>query len=289
MKNAIHLRITVGTLCLALVSACGLASAKPTAEQVTLMTTPGGVEFGMWGGPDDHDTAAPTLIVLTGSIMDSFPRAYFLRAGNLLGPRGFRCVAIDLPDHGKQATPGNSGVPAWAKRAEAGDDFVAEFNARMKDVVDFLIDHGLTDPEKIVASGTSRGGFMAIHYTVFDPRVRGCVAYAPATDLRVIDKYFAGVKDAPLLAELDVNRLVPELVGRPMLIFVGDRDDGVGTDTAIGFARKLSTAALKADVPSEMDLHVLSEPRGHSLPADLEIPAARWIYKLIEGKELTDL
>jgi len=264
------------------------AFAKPTAEEVRILTTPGGVEYGTWGGAEGRPS--PTLIVLTGNLMDSFTKGNFLRAGNVLGPRGYLCVSVDLPDHGKLASKEYRGVPGWAKRLGEGDGgFVAESNARLKQVVDHLIAEGRTDPDKLVVSGTSRGGFLALHYAASDPRVDAVVAYAPAIDLSKVTKYFAEVREAPATRAVNVMNLVPQLVGRPVLIFMGDRDAAVDTDTAIAFTRALSAAALKAEAPSQVELHVVSEPRGHALPGDLAIPAARWIYRRMEGKELTNL
>lgn len=270
------------------IAASAVASEPSEGHELAVSATPGGVEFAMWGGPENQ--AAPKLVIMPGKGLDQLSDPSVLKAGVLLVPRGYRCVGIDLPDHGKQASREVTGVHAWAQRCIEGDNFVAEFNERMKQVVDHLIAEGLTDPERIVAAGTSRGGFLAIHYAAFDPRVAGVVAYAPATDLSVVHKYFDVARDAPMVDQLSVFHQAPNLVGRPMLIFVGDRDDGVATDTAIRFARELSAAAVEADVPSGVELHVISEPRGHALSSKrVTLPAARWIYRLIDRKELIDL
>lgn len=258
-------------------------AARPTADDVKIMSTPDGVEYGMWGGTSDKPS--PTIILLSGTLVDSFTRLNFLRAGELLVPHGYRCVSIDLPNHGTQAKPGYSGLVGWGKRAAAGDDFVAEFNGRMKQVIDHLIDQGLTDPEKIVATGTSRGGFLAVRYMAFDARVKCAVGYAPVTDLRRL-KEFEVARSVSAVDAMSLEAYVPQLVGRPILMMIGDRDERVGTDAAYHFARKLSESAVAADVPSQVELHILSEPRGHSLPAGVEVPAARWIYRMLEDKQL---
>ncbi|MGB7160334.1 MAG: alpha/beta fold hydrolase [Tepidisphaeraceae bacterium] len=267
-----------------LLAAChSVVVAAPKAEDVKLMKTDDGVEFGVWGGTPDKPS--PTLILLSGHIVDSFTKSNFLRAGEILVPQGYLCVSIDLPSHGAQAKKGFSGLVGWGKRAAAGEDFVAEFNERMKKVIDHLIEQKMTDPDKIVATGTSRGGFLAVRYAAFDKRVKAAVAYAPVTDLRKL-KEFDVAKDVTSVDAMSLDAQIPELVGKPVLIFIGDRDDRVDTDSAIGFARKLSAAAVKAEVPSQVELHVLSEPRGHSLPPGVEVPAARWIYRVLEGKDL---
>jgi dienelactone hydrolase len=257
--------------------------AKVKPDDIRRMTTPDGVEFGVWG--KKSNTPASTLVVLSGTMVDTFTKGSFLKAGEILGPRGYLCVSIDLPNHGSQVKEGYSGVTGWAKRASEGDDFVADFNHRMSKVLDYLVAKGMTDPAKIAVTGTSRGGFLAMHYLAFDPRVKCAVAYAPATDLTKV-KYFDFAKDAPMVKQLGVGQLVPKLAGKPLLLFVGDRDTGVDTESVIRLARDLSTAAMKADVPSLVELHVVSEPRGHALPTTINLPAAMWIYRTLEGSEL---
>lgn len=256
-------------------------AAAPKAEDVKMMKTSDGVEFGVWGGTPDKPS--PTLILLSGLIPDSFTKLNFLRAGEILGPKGYLCVSIELPCHGSFAKKGYSNLTGWGKRAAEGDDFVAEFNERMKKVIDYLIEQKMTDPDKIVATGTSRGGFLAVRYAAFDPRVKATVAYAPVTDLRKL-KEFEVAKDVASVDAMSLEAHVEELVGKPLLIFIGDRDERVGTDSAIAFARKLSAAAEEANVPSNVELHVKSEPRGHSLPPGVENFAAEWIVKVLEAK-----
>lgn len=251
--------------------------AKP-ASVATMRKTPDGVEFGLFGKPPS--APAPLLIILSGNIEDSFAKANFLKAGKQLVPKGYLGVSIDLPCHGTLAQKGLSGLVGWGKRAAAGDDVAVEFNARMSKVVDYLVAEKLADPKRIVATGTSRGGYLAIRYAAHDPRVRCAVAYAPVADLRKLTEY-AVAAGTPAVDKMSLPAFVPQLVGRPIWIAIGDRDDRVGTDSVIAFARQLSAAALEKKVPSEVSLHVLSEPRGHSLPAGMDVMSAEWIDKVI--------
>jgi dienelactone hydrolase len=274
------------TLVLALLSVASVtaeASAGPKAEDIALYSTADGVEFGLWG--PSASKPAPTLIVLSGAIADSLTKPSFLHAGELLAREGYLCVSIDLPCHGKFERPDSKGLTGWAKRAAAGDDFVAEFNRRLSSVVDHLIAQGLTDPNKIVVTGTSRGGHLAVRYAAHDKRMKCVVAYAPVADLRELSE-FRLMKNsvAPELVSLEAH--VAPLIGRPVFVVIGDRDDRVNTDSVIQFARRLSAAARAADVPSNVALHVLSEPRGHSVPHGTDRAAAQWIYKTLEGREL---
>lgn len=251
-------------------------AAKPSGA--TPRKTPDGVEFGLLGKMPAEP--APLLIILSGNIEDSFAKPNFLKAGRQLLPKGYLAVSIDLPCHGAQAEKGFSGLVGWGKRAAKGDDVAVEFNARMSKVVDFLVAEKLADPKRIAVIGTSRGGYLAIRYAAHDPRVRCAVAYAPVADLRKLTEY-AVAAGTPAVDQMSLGAFIPKLVGRPLWIAIGDRDDRVGTDSVIAFARQLAAAAVEKKVPSEVALHVLSEPRGHSLPAGTDVMSAEWIEKVI--------
>lgn len=258
-------------------------AAEERKETVTHETTPGGVEFGIRGTPTTKP--APTLIVLSGTIDDALLNPAFTQAGKFLAPQGYLLVSIDLPCHGEPLKEGFSGLVGWAERAKTGDDFAQEFNKRMSEVLDQLTAEGLTDPERIAACGTSRGGFLAIRFMAHDKRVKCAAGFSPVTDLRRLSE-FGIAASVPFVAEMSLEGHVEELKGKPVFIVIGDRDERVGTDSAIQFARKLSAAALKADIPSEVALHVLSQPEGHTTPEGGDLIGARWIYKILEGSDL---
>lgn len=273
-------------LCFAAVAIAQEATDKPdptTKPVAKLATTPDGVEYGTFG--DAPTKPAPAMIILSGNIEDSLAKPNFLKAGKYLAPRGFLCISIDIPNHGKLAEKGYSGLVGWGKRAAEGKDFVVDSNERLKKVIDYLIAEKQIDPAKIVVTGVSRGGFLALRYAAFDKRVKAAVSYAGVTDLRKL-KEFEVAANVKSVDDMSLEAHVDALVGRPVLLMIGDRDDRVGTDSAIAFMRKLAAAAQKANVPSEAELRVVSEPRGHSLPPGHELEAARWIYRVVEGREL---
>lgn len=240
--------------------------------------TPGGVEFGI--GDDAPTGPAPTLVSLGSTIEDAFTPA-FAQAATFLGPAGYRHVSIDLPDHGRLASPERpDGLAGWARRVAEGHDFVAEFNARLSEVVDFLIAERLTDRDRIAVCGTSRGGFLALRYAAHDARVACVVGYAPVTDLRELSEFAQVPADA---GPLSLDAHLAGLAGRPVFVVIGDRDERVGTDAAIRFARRLSDEAARAGTVSNVALHVLSEPRGHTTPAGGARLAARWIHRVLGG------
>ena len=248
------------------------AAAEPSFK---VEKTPEGIEFGLWG---NHDAKkAPTLFVLSGDFRETLSSGYFRQCGNDLVKLGYRCVSIDLPAHGALAKdPGKSGLTGWRRLAERGTDFVGENNRRLAIVLDHLISTGRTDPKQVAICGTSRGGFLAMHFAAFDDRVGAVAAFAPVTDLLML-REFGGAEENEIVNQYRFTELANRLAGRPVWIVIGDQDQRVGTDAAIAAARAITRASLERNVTSRVTLHVLPEPRGHTTPKGSVALAATWI------------
>ena len=241
-------------------------------------TTPGGVPFGLWGTVPDEP--GPTLINLSLTIADAFSPS-FLEAAAILAepPANYLCVSIDPPCHGSWLYDGiRPGLRGWAELAVAERDFVADFNGRMFEVIEHLIDEQLTDPNRIAVAGTSRGGFLALRYAAFDPRVRCGVGYAPVTDLRQLVEFDVAAS-VPFVDELSLASHLDPLVGRPVFIVIGDRDARVGTDSAVAVARELSKRAAGSPPPDVVNpsFEALDDdgwPSGWTLDPVPKVPTA---------------
>lgn len=273
LTSSVH--VVVALVVLSLLSAT--VAADPIGKSVIQKTTPDGVEFGVWG--DLARKPAPTLFILASTIDDTLGSAYFRQCGNELAELGYVLVSIDLPCHGTQAIEGQpAGLGGWSHRVGNDEDIVAEANARLSNVLDDLIKTGLTDPARVAAAGTSRGGFLAIHFAAHDPRVKAVAGFAPVTSLAAL-REFSARQDHPLVTKLSLINQAERLAGRPVWIITGDRDERVGTHHAIELAGKLSSIAKERDIPSNVELHVMSEPRGHTTPRGASSMAAAWIHR----------
>ena len=249
-------------------------SAKPSSlkrnENVQKLTTNDGVEFGIWGRIDGRKQ--PTLIVLASTVKETLSDPYFRQCGNQLADKsGWLCVSIDLPCHGTRHRENEpAGLTGWRSRVDNGENFVKPFNRRLTSALDYLIKNGYTDPTRIAACGTSRGGFLAVHFAAADHRVACVAAFAPVTELAKL-REFKGAEKNALATQLSLVNFAAKLTKRSVWIVIGDQDQRVSTNSAIDFARRLTAAKCI------VELHVMPEPRGHTTPKGSAEMAARWI------------
>lgn len=248
------------------------------ASKIHALETPDGIRFALLG--EKPEAPAPTLLVLALDAEQTLMNPVYRRCGNQLAPQGFLCFSVDLPCHGSQCRadePG--GLPGWRKRIDSGDNPMIELSVRLKKVLDYLIDNHYTDPQRVVACGTSRGGFAALHFAAADPRVRCVAAYSPVTDLRALQE-FQGVQ-SELEQQLRLTNQVAKLVDRDVWIMIGDCDNRVDTDRAIEFARHLSAEAARQKIPGRVELHVCPSS-GHHTPVEAEEQSAAWMTRQLK-------
>lgn len=242
------------------------------AKELKIMQTPSGIRFGMIGakGP----APAPTLFNFATMIEPTLTSQDYCRVASLLAERGYVCVSLDLPCH-----PG-AGLEGWAQEIGKGNALIPGFVSKVSEVLDYLVKEGYSDPERVAVSGTSRGGFIAMHVAAADPRVKCAVGFWPVTDLADLTE-FAELKDATLVRSLALVNLADKLAGRSVWVNIGNNDQRVNTDSAIAFTRKVVAATLaKRDPastePVDVELHVTRWP-GHGVGPGAHDDAAAWI------------
>jgi pimeloyl-ACP methyl ester carboxylesterase len=219
---------------------------------------------------------APTLLLLAMAGADTLCTEPYCRVGRLLHAQGWNVVSLDLPCHGADRRAGEpTELAGWAARVKAGEDIVAAFQKRVNDVVGHLVTTGVTDPARIAAAGTSRGGFMAFHAAAGNPLIRAVAAFSPVTDLVALSE-FAGQENNPLATRLALVNAAEALAGRAVWITIGNADERVGTDKAVTFAEALKNAALAQKLTPRVTLRVLPTP-GHSSLPEWHDDAALWL------------
>ena len=86
------------------------------------------------------------------------------------------------------------------------------------------------------------------------------------------------------MQRLALERHVDALAGRALWLVIGDRDARVSTDSAIHFARRVTAVSLEKKLPALVEFHVISEPKGHTVPAGWPERAADWFRRQLPEK-----
>ena len=266
---------------LALTGSLLLPTAVPAADavKINIQRLPDGLRFGLIG--ERPSQPAPTLFVLQGDLDVARSQAIYTEVARLMARHGFISVMIDAPAHGEDRREGEPAeLAGWAARVERGENFIAPFNARASAVLDYLVKERYTDPTRVAACGTSRGGFLAFHFAAAEPRIRFIGGIAALTDLTAL-KEFSVVTKRDQAEALSLSTLAPRLAGRPAWVCIGNNDARIDTDRVIAFTRalvKATTQVQKPDAAVPVEV-VINASAGHRSSArDHELLAA-WLLQ----------
>lgn len=255
----------------------GVAADLPADDvvaAVTILRTPKGVRFGVQG--EKGKSPSPTLFVFASRIEDSLGNDTYNKVGRLVAKQGVISVSLDVPCHGEDTKVGEpAGLSGWRARIEKGEDWVGDFAAKVKDVLDHLIDQGYTEPKRVAVCGTSRGGFIALHMAASESRFRCAAAFAPVTNLLALSEFNGMANPAPASALSIINRS-DQLSGRPIWVCIGNNDQRVSTDDLIAFTRKVAAVSIAQKKPANVELHVMPS-LGHTIHPTAHDEAAAWI------------
>ena len=257
--------------------ASAISTAKADeAPTVRIMRTPSGVRFGLLG--EKGPAPAPTLFVFGSSLENSLRDKHLIEVGHLLARQGFLSVSLDMPCHGQDVSAGEpAGLTGWRVRLEKGKKLISDFVRDASAVLDYLIHEGYTDPERVAVCGTSRGGFIALHFAAVEPRVHSVAAFAPVTDLLALSE-FDGMDHHSATNALSVIHQAGKLAGRPLWLCIGNLDVRVGTDDSIALTRKIVEESQRQNKPAPVELHVM-HTIGHRIHDTAHAEAATWFLK----------
>jgi dienelactone hydrolase len=246
------------------------------SEDTKLKTlkTQSGIQFGLLG--EKASSPSPTLVVIATDFKNSLESDDYNKAGQILGEQGWISIALDAPCHGADHRTGEpDGLNGWRSRLEQGDNFVAEFNKKVSEVLDYAVHERYTDPQKIAVAGTSRGGFMGLNLMAAEPRIQCAVAFAPVAELPMLTE-FKGLENHPLTKSIALPSLAGKLTGRPIWICIGNNDQRVGTDSVIAFTRKVVAVSFAQKKPAPIEIHVM-QTEGHAIHKTAHDEAAAWL------------
>ncbi|MFN7921230.1 MAG: prolyl oligopeptidase family serine peptidase [Bryobacteraceae bacterium] len=249
---------------------CSLCQAQPKLQ---VERTSNGIRFGYLGAKPA--APRPTVLFLGSAVEDGLTQPHFLQGAETLGGEVLS-VTLDLPGHGESRQAGEpAGLDAWRHRLDRNLALTSDLTARARELLDHLIANRFTDPARIAAFGTSRGGFMAFHLAAVDPRVRLVAAFAPVTNLLVL-REFHEMKEPERARAIAANTLAGSICDRGVWMIIGSTDDRVGTDDAIAFSQRFIESARAHGLRPNLELHV-ERTEGHRVPDGSYRRAAQWL------------
>jgi len=271
--------------CMALLPNSIRAADQTPLPTVQLLKTDDGVAFALLG--EKPKAPAPTLFVFGADMRGSLLGEDVNHLGRLLIPHGYVCVSLDLPCHGSDVRDGEKAgdLTGWKDRIVNGENIAAAFTKQFSSVLDHLIQDGITDPQQVAVSGTSRGGFIALHCAAADARVKQVIAFAPVTALSALAEFKDAETHADVLA-LSPIHVADKLVGKQLWIVMGNDDGRVGTADCLALALEViqKSKGKFNPIPVEMRLVSAIGHRLHAVPTaqygQLCAPheeAARWL------------
>ena len=254
----------------------GMLAAAAASADVQVLQTTDGIRFGIVGSKPANP--GPTVFLFANSLEETLQNSDYNEIGRRLASKGFLQVSMDLPSHGADQPPNEkNSLKHWRDRLERGDDFVPPFLARASSVLRYLIDQGYTDPQRVAVCGTSRGGFIALHFAAVEPRVRAVAAFAPVTDLTALTE-FAGMESHARTRALALVQVADRLADRAVWITICSTDHRVGTEHAIAFLQRVVEASEARGRRPQIQLHIMPT-EGHRIHPTSHEEAASWMLR----------
>lgn len=251
----------------------------PEASPLIHLEATHGIRFVLRGGRPA--APAPTLFVFAIDRAGTLHSEDYAKCARPLLANGWTCASLDIPAHGDDLRPGEpNGLKAWRVRLDHKENFIAPFVANASEVLDHLIREGFTDPKRVAVAGTSRGGFCALHWAAAEPRVRATVAFAPVTDLPVLQE-FQGLENDALTQSLAASTLAGKLAHRPIWVCMGNNDQRVGIRNCFDFTHAVAAASLTTAKTAPIEFHIM-ETEGHRTHATAHDEAAAWLAERLK-------
>lgn len=242
-RDSIFRTMFVGSFLVLMLAPLTVQAAEPAAEPaMQIIKTPKGTRLGLFG--TKPAAPAPTLFVFAAGVDDMDKNRFYAHTGKRLAEQGWIYVTLDPPCHEADILADEpAGLGGWAHRVKNGQNLMQPFVERCVDALNYLIVEGFTDPAQVAATGTSRGGFCALHFAAGEPRVRAVAAVSPVTNLLALREFAELTQEQ--VGPWGISALSEKLAGRAVWLSVGNDDQRVSTDDCVTLARALVAQSRK--------------------------------------------
>lgn len=194
---------------------------------------------------------------------------------HIMHAHGWSVASPDLPGHGQNRLPFEGyndigdGLVNWQKRVAQDMDPVQCFIEQLNALIARLIADGHAEVGRIAISGTSRGGFLALHAAEI-PEVAAVVALVPVTALPALNE-FMGTPDHWITRRTAVG--VALKTTKPIYVEVGHADIRVGAAPTL---RNIADVVERLPTTHKITLR-MEEAFGHAIPQMAESRAYEWL------------
>jgi uncharacterized protein len=235
----------------------------PTPRRPSETGQQSGRPFWLW--LPDSPPPWPGVVILHGAGSSKENHGDFGRAA---ADAGWAALAYDQRGHGESTD-------------EMGPAALADVGTMAR----FLSEHEGVDAARVVARGSSMGGYMAIHAAATSDAVRGVIAVCPAGEehlrrgLANDDLDFrAGAEArralAAWLAEHDIAEAVAMLAGKPLLLIHAEGDERIPHE----HSREL---ASRATGPHKLIVLPGGHHRSAQHDAEIQGESLRWMRRAL--------
>lgn len=176
----------------------------------------------------------------------------------MLVAAGHYAASFDLPNHGDNINEYGAKLDGMAASIAAGVDVFAMIRETAQRALTACANTGVARFNRIVVTGTSRGGLAALHVMAEIPQIAAAAVFAPVTALSFLIE-FAHLADLPITRNSNAEALIPRLQNRPILISIGPDDQRVGTANCRRFHAQLASVGE----PNPPVLHIDTHAQGH--------------------------
>lgn len=237
-------------------------------------------------GPPLEQGALPSLIYFALTAEESLLSDPYNQPIKPLEKLPVRVFSFNLPLHRPGVLPAVS-IDLWAKEFLEGNDPLTPFITACKKSLDYLIASGWVEPRQLAVAGLSRGAFIASHLAALDPRIQCIAGFAPLISL---DKLELFAHNPPYPAQmLSLMDKIPQLIGRRLNFFIGNRDLRVGTETVFNFIYRLAEASSLQGIRSpRVELHLYPSVgyKGHGTPKEIFELGSNWLINQLESVKI---
>lgn len=190
-------------------------------------------------GPPLSEGPLPTLFYFALSGKDSIELDPYNQPVALLAASPVRVFSFTIPGHG-EGLKNSEALRNWAESFAKGENPIANFIDAALENIDFLIQTGYVDTQKMATAGLSRGAFIAAHLAAREERISHLLGFAPLTRLDLVHEFHA-----QSVERLNLENLISKLVNKNVHFYIGNLDKRVHTEECFRFIHNLATYAAE--------------------------------------------